>query len=56
MIGHSYLSNADVNSIEEIYIQYQANPESVDFGWQKFFEGFELGNRKRGHPFFHCIG
>jgi len=43
MIGHSYLSNADINSIEDLYNQYQANNSSVDFGWQKFFEGFDLG-------------
>ena len=38
----SYLSNGDVNAIEELYEQYQLNPESVDFGWKKFFEGFEF--------------
>jgi 2-oxoglutarate dehydrogenase E1 component len=42
MIGHSYLSNADVNSIEDLYNQYQNQKDSVDFGWQKFFEGFDL--------------
>ena len=42
MIGHSYLSNADVNSVEDLYNQYQNQKDSVDFGWQKFFEGFDL--------------
>jgi 2-oxoglutarate dehydrogenase E1 component len=42
MIGHSYLSNADVSSIEALYEQYQIQKDSVDFGWQKFFEGFDL--------------
>ena len=42
----SYISNADVNAIEDLYQQYLANNESVDFGWKKFFEGFELGQQK----------
>ncbi len=44
MIGHSYLSNADVNSIEELYNQFQNQKDSVDFGWQKFFEGFDFAS------------
>ncbi len=46
MVEHSYLSNADVNVIDDLYKQYEANPESVDFGWKKFFEGFEMGQGK----------
>ncbi len=42
MIDHSYLSNADVNAIDSLYKQYQVQKDSVDFGWQKFFEGFDL--------------
>lgn len=42
----SYLSNADVNVIDDLYQQYAANPDSVDFGWKKFFEGFDLGAGK----------
>lgn len=38
----SYLGNGDMNAVETIYKKYQENPESVDFGWQKFFEGFEF--------------
>ncbi len=48
MIGHSYLSNADVDSIDALYQQYQESPESVDYGWQKFFEGFDLAYDKTG--------
>ncbi|MDL5044585.1 hypothetical protein QQ054_00800 [Oscillatoria amoena NRMC-F 0135] len=43
MVEHSYLSNADVSVIDDLYKQYAANPESVDFGWKKFFEGFDVG-------------
>ena len=42
----SYISNADVNEIENIYEQYLVNKDSVDYGWQKFFEGFEMGQQK----------
>ncbi len=48
MIDHSYLSNADVNSIEALYKQYQIQKNSVDFGWQKFFEGFDLALQSQG--------
>ena len=42
MDKHSYLSNADIPSIENLYQNYKSNPDSVDFGWKKFFEGFEF--------------
>ena len=38
----SYLSNADGSVIEDFYQRYLADPDSVEFGWQKFFEGFEF--------------
>jgi 2-oxoglutarate dehydrogenase E1 component len=46
MLPNSYLSNADVNYIDDLYKQYQSDKESVDYGWQKFFEGFDLGTGK----------
>ncbi len=39
----TYLSNADSSYIDGLYQSYKADPNSVDFGWQKFFEGFEFG-------------
>jgi 2-oxoglutarate dehydrogenase E1 component len=38
----SYVGNADVNAIDHLYQQYRQDPESVDIGWKKFFEGFEF--------------
>ena len=38
----SYLGNASTEAIDSLYQQYKENPESVDFGWQKFFEGFDF--------------
>ncbi len=38
----SYVGNADVNAIDDLYKNYQKDPESVDAGWKKFFEGFDF--------------
>jgi 2-oxoglutarate dehydrogenase E1 component len=42
MLNHSYLSNADVDSIDHMYDQYKADKSSLDESWQRFFEGFDL--------------
>ncbi len=42
----SYIHNADPAALENLYHQYQTDKTSVDFGWQKFFEGFDLGSEK----------
>ena len=38
----SYVGNADGNAIDHLYKMYQQDPESVDIGWKKFFEGFDF--------------
>ena len=38
----SYIGNADPSAIEYLYKEYLKNPENVDTGWQKFFEGFDF--------------
>lgn len=38
----TYVGNADVNAIDHLYQSYCKDPESVDIGWQKFFEGFDF--------------
>lgn len=38
----TYVGNADVNAIDHLYQSYRKDPESVDIGWQKFFEGFDF--------------
>jgi 2-oxoglutarate dehydrogenase E1 component len=38
----SYLGNADVSAVDELYQQYLKDPNSVDEGWFKFFAGFEF--------------
>lgn len=39
----SYISNANSAYIDSLYHSYKEDPASVDFGWQKFFEGFDFG-------------
>ncbi len=38
----SYVGNADVTAIDHLYKSYCQDPESVDIGWKKFFEGFDF--------------
>ncbi|KAA3649509.1 MAG: 2-oxoglutarate dehydrogenase E1 component [Bacteroidetes bacterium] len=38
----SYLGNADISAVDELYQQYLKDPNSVEEGWLKFFEGFEF--------------
>ena len=47
----TYLSNAEVSYIDALYEDYRQDPDSVDFGWRKFFEGFELGQQRSGGEF-----
>jgi 2-oxoglutarate dehydrogenase E1 component len=38
----SYVGNSDVNAVEQLYLQYQRDPGSVDESWRDFFKGFEF--------------
>ncbi|HAW51983.1 MAG TPA: 2-oxoglutarate dehydrogenase E1 component, partial [Flavobacteriales bacterium] len=38
----TYLGNTSAEYLEDEYSKFKKNPESVDFGWRKFFEGFEF--------------
>ena len=42
MDTYSYLSNIEINQLEELYRLYKKNPSEIDHSWQKFFEGFEF--------------
>lgn len=46
MDKYSYVSNAHIGYIDELYKSYKQDPESVDITWQKFFEGFEFSQEK----------
>ncbi|EMR03858.1 2-oxoglutarate dehydrogenase E1 component [Cesiribacter andamanensis] len=41
----SYIANAHGHYLEELYQAYQADPQSVDPSWQKFFEGFDFAQQ-----------
>ncbi|MEZ5083736.1 MAG: 2-oxoglutarate dehydrogenase E1 component [Bacteroidales bacterium] len=38
----SWLNSGDPDQIEELYQEFQNNPENVEESWRKFFEGFEF--------------
>ncbi|MEQ8323436.1 MAG: 2-oxoglutarate dehydrogenase E1 component [Vicingaceae bacterium] len=42
MDKYTYLGNSSAAFLEEEYSKYKKDPESVEFGWRKFFEGFEF--------------
>ena len=42
MDKYSYISNAEVGYLDELYQSYKKDPGSVDITWQKFFEGYEF--------------
>jgi 2-oxoglutarate dehydrogenase E1 component len=44
----NYINSANAAYISDLYEAYQQDPESVDFGWQKFFEGFDFGKSADG--------
>src|ERR1700744_3529835 len=39
----NYIDSGNAAYIDSLYEAYKENPASVDFGWQKFFEGFDFG-------------
>ncbi len=39
----NYINNGNAAFIDSLYSAYKQDPESVEFGWQKFFEGFDFG-------------
>ncbi|GAA4325571.1 2-oxoglutarate dehydrogenase E1 component [Mucilaginibacter gynuensis] len=43
MSGLDYINSGNAAYIDSLYETYKQDPESVDFGWQKFFEGFDFG-------------
>lgn len=45
MDSYSYIANADVATIDNLYEQYKKDPQSVDETWQFFFKGFEFSNQ-----------
>jgi 2-oxoglutarate dehydrogenase E1 component len=42
MDSFSFLANADVAAISNLYEAYKIDPSNVDDSWQKFFKGFDF--------------
>jgi 2-oxoglutarate dehydrogenase E1 component len=43
----NYIDSGNAAYIDSLYEAYKQDPESVDFGWQKFFEGFDFGKESQ---------
>ena len=39
----SYLNGANAEYVDSLYQTYKEDPDAVEYGWQKFFEGFDFG-------------
>jgi len=39
----NYINSGNAAYISSLYEAYKQDPESIEFGWQKFFEGFDFG-------------
>ena len=41
----NYLNSSDPTVIEQLYEQYLNDPQSIESGWRKFFEGFQFAQQ-----------
>jgi 2-oxoglutarate dehydrogenase E1 component len=48
MTDFSFIANAHPTYIENLYEQYQHNPQTVEQSWAAFFKGFEYGHDGNG--------
>ncbi|PRY86309.1 2-oxoglutarate dehydrogenase E1 component [Mongoliibacter ruber] len=48
MDKYSYIANAHVAYIDELYADYKNNPDSIDPSWKTFFDGFEFAITQYG--------
>ena len=46
MDKYSYISNAEVGYVDQLYQSYKSDPNSVDITWQKFFEGYDFSSQR----------
>lgn len=42
----SYISNSEISVIDDLYQKYLNNPNELEDGWKRFFEGFEFAQKK----------
>lgn len=48
MSDFSFISNAHPAYIEQLYDQFQQNPDSLDASWRAFFQGFDFAQADNG--------
>ena len=48
MDKYSYISNAHVAYLDELYVDYKTNPDAIDPSWKTFFDGFDFAITKFG--------
>ncbi|MFM7628177.1 MAG: 2-oxoglutarate dehydrogenase E1 component [Algoriphagus sp.] len=44
----TYIANAHVSYIDELYAAYKKDPSSIDLSWKEFFEGFDFALTHHG--------
>ncbi|WP_282035593.1 2-oxoglutarate dehydrogenase E1 component [Saccharicrinis aurantiacus] len=52
----SFIGNSDIDSIEQLYQNYLADPESVDPSFQQFFKGYEFARKNYEAPTHGVVG
>lgn len=48
MADLSFLVNADPGVLDDIYEKYRHDPDTLDLGWRRFFEGFDFARTLNG--------
>jgi len=48
MDKHSYIGNMSPEAIDELYSNFQKDPNSLDAGWKQFFSGFDFARARYG--------
>ncbi len=51
----SYIANAHVAYIDELYATYTSDPESLDPSWKTFFDGFDFAISKLQFQMQHLV-
>lgn len=49
------LGNIDPKTVEQLYNAYLQNPDSVEEGWRKFFQGFDFARTHFGNTSSDCF-
>ncbi|MBD98193.1 2-oxoglutarate dehydrogenase E1 component [bacterium] len=52
----SYINNANPAYVDDLYQQYQHNPDALDDDWRRFFEGYEFSKLPSDHKVLDSLG